>query len=335
MCIDLSAEPDLKGILADLALKTGEEVKLGKPVSGGKNNCAWQVTAGSKPLFLKYYGLQGKGGDGTRFYNEVNFFRLIQDDVNNVARLITSSEEKQYAAFSYYPSSAVESVDADTIMLAADFIANINAPRIQQKATQISQARGALTTVSAFINELQNRYQKMNNVTAKEDVDRRMLSFVNQQWLPLFEKYRQKVSGALRGQKLIRCISPSDFGFHNAFMAENLYFCDFEYAGWDSLEKLICDFFAQPRYEISLDMLSPFVARMTDESTRSQVEQRCKLLLPLTHLKWVLIFLNDFLPVEGERRAKSQMNYDVQEVKLLQLEKAQKRLFKLQTMRGS
>ena len=45
-----------------------------------------------------------------------------------------------------------------------------------------------------------------------------------------------------------RCLSPSDFGFHNAILANDgrLRFIDFEYAGWDDPSKLICDFFCQP-----------------------------------------------------------------------------------------
>ena len=45
-----------------------------------------------------------------------------------------------------------------------------------------------------------------------------------------------------------RCVSPSDFGFHNALREPSgrLRFIDFEYAGWDDPAKLVCDFFCQP-----------------------------------------------------------------------------------------
>src|SRR6185503_11886129 len=42
-------------------------------------------------------------------------------------------------------------------------------------------------------------------------------------------------------------LSPSDFGYHNAVLAddETVRFFDFEYAGWDDPAKLVCDFFNQ------------------------------------------------------------------------------------------
>jgi len=41
-----------------------------------------------------------------------------------------------------------------------------------------------------------------------------------------------------------RCISPSDFGFHNAIMTsdQHIRFLDFEYAGWDDPAKMVGDF---------------------------------------------------------------------------------------------
>ena len=44
-----------------------------------------------------------------------------------------------------------------------------------------------------------------------------------------------------------RCLSPSDFGFHNALaQGETVRFIDFEYAGWDDPAKTVCDFFHHP-----------------------------------------------------------------------------------------
>ena len=62
------------------------------------------------------------------------------------------------------------------------------------------------------------------------------------------------------------CISPSDFGFHNAIKtADGIKFIDFEYAGWDDPCKAVIDFSLQPRIPINsstfplLSAFSPFL----------------------------------------------------------------------------
>ena len=48
-------------------------------------------------------------------------------------------------------------------------------------------------------------------------------------------------------------LSPSDFGFHNILSHHNnLYYIDFEYAGWDDPYKLIADFILNPDYKIPI-----------------------------------------------------------------------------------
>ena len=53
-------------------------------------------------------------------------------------------------------------------------------------------------------------------------------------------------------ERMHRCLSPSDFGFHNALIdqRDNVRFCDFEYAGWDDPAKTVCDFFCQVEVEL-------------------------------------------------------------------------------------
>ena len=49
-----------------------------------------------------------------------------------------------------------------------------------------------------------------------------------------------------------RCLSPSDFGFHNAIRRASgeLCFIDFEYAGQDDPAKMACDFLCQPEVPV-------------------------------------------------------------------------------------
>jgi Phosphotransferase enzyme family len=100
------------------------------------------------------------------------------------------------------------------------------------------------------------------------------------------------------------CISPSDFGFHNALAdGDRLGFIDFEYAGRDDPAKLVCDFFCQPELPVPLAHMAGFTARlMAGLGLDRSHEARCRLLLDAYRVKWTCIILNDFLPLGAARR---------------------------------
>jgi hypothetical protein len=103
-----------------------------------------------------------------------------------------------------------------------------------------------------------------------------------------------------------RCVSPSDFGFHNALREPDgrLRFIDFEYAGWDDPAKLVCDFFCQPAVPAPPGAFDRFAAAVGRRSAEpAALVARTNLLLPVYRVKWVCIMLNEFLPVGGSRRA--------------------------------
>ena len=69
-----------------------------------------------------------------------------------------------------------------------------------------------------------------------------------------------------------RCVSPSDFGFHNVLLESNgrLRFIDFEYAGWDDPSKLICDFFCQPAVPAPASSFERFARALSPTDFRLQ-----------------------------------------------------------------
>jgi hypothetical protein len=121
-----------------------------------------------------------------------------------------------------------------------------------------------------------------------------------------------------------RCLSPSDFGYHNALLANDgrLRFIDFEYAGWDDPSKLICDFFCQPAVPAPIGAFERFAQAIAAELPNPELHiARSALLLPMYRVKWVCIMLNEFLPVGSKRRAFSSAA-ELEARKVTQLAKA-------------
>ncbi|MFL6244848.1 MAG: phosphotransferase [Thermoanaerobaculia bacterium] len=123
-----------------------------------------------------------------------------------------------------------------------------------------------------------------------------------------------------------RCISPSDFGFHNALREPdgNIRFIDFEYAGWDDPAKTAGDFFAQISVPVPQEFFDRFVQSiatvMPDPET---VVRRAHLLRAAYRVKWCCIAMNVFHSEHLARRTFADPSIDVGSLKAAQLAKAE------------
>jgi len=144
--------------------------------------------------------------------------------------------------------------------------------------------------------------------------------------------FRQGISGKEQFRNVSeikkeeRCLSPSDFGFHNTIEKKNgdLMFFDFEYAGWDDPAKTICDFFYQPRIPVPAEYEKWFVApieKLFDKS--GDLALRVSMLKRILGLKWCCIFLNEFTPIDSLRRTFSLGKENVEQNLYNQLQKAE------------
>ena len=128
-----------------------------------------------------------------------------------------------------------------------------------------------------------------------------------------------------------RCVSPSDFGFHNALIdGGSIYFCDFEYAGWDDSAKLVCDFFCQ----VALPVPERFFDRFAEAAIHAlklapSHRRRFDLLLPLYRIKWTSILLNEFTPEAAARRRFARDAIGMRDAEAEQLTKARAALERL------
>src|SRR5262249_36341374 len=125
-----------------------------------------------------------------------------------------------------------------------------------------------------------------------------------------------------------RCVSPSDFGFHNTLATPGgrLVFIDFEYAGWDDPAKAANDFFCQPAVPVDASLYDDFVARaMTYSANAAQLAVRARLMRPIFQMKWCCIMLNGFLPAAAQRRRFADPAFDAEGRKEAQLTLARDR----------
>ncbi len=319
-------------------------------VTGGKNNRGLKIRTAEQAYFLKQYFYD----DCRRFQRETDFMEVLQaQNVPCIAALLgkfNDTDQKggiqEAALFSALegalPSKAnvVEHEAAYTSQV-AQFIFNINRKAIRQQAAHILPARGGLGLASEFCREIERRLDTFNgleNIDLPESLQPlydALILWMQESFLPAFKRVEKSVLSHF-SQSLHtpfqRVLSPSDIGFHNTLQhpkSQQLSFFDFEYAGWDSAEKLVTDFFAQPRYPLDEKNMETFVKEAFPENLA--LLENARALLPLAHLKWALIYLNEFKTLDNERRrfATEYQQDDIlaeQNRKQQQFDKAQQRV---------
>jgi len=175
------------------------------------------------------------------------------------------------------------------------------------------------------------RLGQLLSIEPHSTIDSAALEFarrLREVWTPLDADIRQDtMSEAIDDGAQHRCISPSDFGFHNSMVttAGQVRFIDFEYAGWDDSAKTFGDFFAQLAVPVPIDYFDQFVLRCTNVLPEPAVAaRRARLMRPAYQVKWCCIALNVFLPVHLARRKFANPGLNENALKVGQIEKAER-----------
>ena len=110
-----------------------------------------------------------------------------------------------------------------------------------------------------------------------------------------------------------RCVSPSDFGFHNAIRtSKGVKFFDFEFAGLDDPVKAAVDFALQPRVPVRV-MESPLLLAMGQHGYKVN-RHRLEALGLILRLKWTAIILAILQPVRMTKLLANTISTDVKQL---------------------
>lgn len=301
--------------------------------AGGANNRVFRVEGISGKSFLIKEYFYTEGDLRNRFQTEKAFYHYAWEiaGVRMIPQPLLWDETHRLAAFEFIEESslrdrAIASAKIDT---AIDFIAQLNAYRFHAVAQALPPASEACFTMEQHFATVDSRLARLATMSVCDAHDQEAWEFLHKEILPAWaelQKQQANFSSTSRQIEPDRCISPSDFGFHNAKQRENEHwvFFDFEYAGWDDPAKLVCDFFCQPAQPVPMEFFSYFaeqIATHLGSQSVSNFSSRCQELLPVYRIKWCCILLNEFLTTESARRNFSG-NINSSERKHAQLQKS-------------
>lgn len=284
-----------------------------EPLSGGGNNRVFRVGAGVREAVLKVY-FQNPADKRDRFGAERAFYELLwRTGVRRTPEPLAWEESQRLGLISLVDGRKLQPAEVDQrfVEQALEFVLEANRARSDTATRDIPAASEACFSIAEHLAVVDRRVARLNTIATDSALDCEAAAFVQAELAPAWVAIRAKIEaqadsssgGALPAAA--RCISPSDFGFHNALLPADgrLRFFDFEYAGWDDPAKLVCDFFCQPQIP------APRAARrhFTEALQRGlgldeTFAQRAGLLFPAYQVKWCCIMLNEFLGGERARR---------------------------------
>lgn len=318
----------ISDLLLDAGISTVEMDVV--PVDGGGNNKVFAVHTQSGKYLVKIY-YSNPSDTRNRLKAEYSFLKYARKiGIECVPKPILSSSEKNMGLYEFVQGRKLTSPELvpQHISQAANFVRALN-ERLKKDDTLPTASEACFSIEQHFL-LINKRIKKLLSLPVIAEIDHQALLLVGKLDSVLKNLKDDIVArcGPISKQLDVadRCISPSDFGFHNALLRDNgeISFIDFEYAGWDDPAKMIGDFFSQPAIPVSLKYFDSFISEALSYSKNNyELAQRARLLLPLFQIKWCCIILNDFLPDAARRRHFANPNLEPLQRKRRQLEMAQ------------
>jgi hypothetical protein len=301
---------DILGLAARLLQRAGKPapVQIDR-LAGGRNNRVYRVGLdGGAQAVLKLYHADPRD-PRDRLGAEWGFLQYVwRRGVRNVPEPLAHDPAHHAGLYGFVAGRrlAPEEIDAGVVTQAADFIIAVNAaPRTEE----LAPGSEACFSVADHLAMVARRVARLAALDEEAPLAAEAATLVATRLSPLWDAVKGRIdeSGIARDAPIATaCVSPSDFGFHNALSdpAGRISFLDFEYAGRDDPAKLVCDFFCQPEVPVPLDYFEAFLAAIAGPLALSEDDlSRCRALMPAYRIKWVCIILNEFLAVGARRRA--------------------------------
>lgn len=275
-----------------------------KKLRGGINNQVYSFGGATKQWVIKGYPIS-KLGEYDRLHAELNFLRYAAEVAPGLTPSLTAFDfTHRCLIFDYVEGQLYtnnQPLPYDALKAAGNFFYCLNKNLSEAKSYNLPAASEGylritehLANISKRISEMHPRLLDIHFRSSATRIYSELRNQLNHLNLLIQEALGQdQVTDTLDRSQL--CVSPSDFGFHNALLTPNgPVFLDFEFAGWDDPCKASLDFMLQPR--IPTGVTGTYLLDLLSENHPSSFQRRCHYLEPILRLKWIAIILSILNP---------------------------------------
>jgi hypothetical protein len=328
------SEPEFTALLRQTGWNiTSEPQRIGNT----GNNRAYRVTADGREALVKHY-FRHPSDPRDRFAAERGFYEFLwQSGVRCIPEPMAWAPQLRLGLFEFIPGERPSEATPELVGQAASFFRAMNAHRNSNAGLVLPDASEACFSIRAHLSCVERRIARLLQLPDGRGVEGEAAILIRKQLTPAWRRIERLVLDRTPAEALEReilrpesCVSPSDFGFHNALLTLNgeVRFFDFEYAGWDDPAKTVCDFLHQPAVPVNQRLRQEFCSGFA-EFDHPDFRLRVETLLPVYAVKWCCIMLNEFLPHEQDRRAFSNPADDTAIRRRTQVEKVKEALARL------
>ena len=330
---DSSIEPAVTALLSKAGF--GHSDFQMQPLSASGNNRVFTVQSDSEKMALKWY-FNDAEDTRDRLGAEYAFLEHAwQMGIRCIPRPIAKESSENLALYEFVEGTKIDAsqVNKNLVQQAATFLTALNSSESRVAGSALSPASEACFSVADHFLMVDARLAKLDSMPVESAVEEQALELVkrmNDLWehtktdlLLGYESLGISLETVLSNED--RCLSPSDFGFHNALLRPDgsVCFIDFEYAGWDDPAKAVGDFFSHPGVAVPHTEFETFMAKVLKPFDHAEeMVKRVRLLEPIFQIKWCCIILNEFLPIAAKRRQFADPSTDTHSRKERQLLKA-------------
>jgi hypothetical protein len=312
-----------------------------RALAGGRNNRVFRVETRDDASFLLKLYYHHSSDPRDRLGQECAFLSYLQESRSDYApRLLATFRPAHAALLEFIEGTRLTTADVQEsdIDQAGEFFRQANAGNHTTAALALPNASEACFSIAEHLERTGCRVARLAALPAQDDIDADAARFVADEMTPLWLEVQASIKAqwpdaetrAATLPHAERCLSPSDFGYHNALREPSgrLRFVDFEYAGWDDPAKLICDFANQPDLPLPRALSHRFRDTVLSLSRNpALLQQRAEALEPLYQIKWACICLNIFLSTGRTRDHFTEGGVnDDRPRRLLQLQRAREML---------
>jgi hypothetical protein len=298
--------------------------------TGGNNRVVSVIAAGQRYIAKWYYHDAAQTRD--RLQSEFFFLQHAwRQGIRCIPQPLASDPAARVALYELVEGQHLrpEQLDAHKVRQAARFFAALNTESSRSAGRHLASASDACFSVAEHVSSVDRRIAKLSSIPADTPADREGAMFAGE-LAAGWAAARQRVLLETEDPQAVipdrwRCLSPSDFGFHNALLRPSgeICFLDFEYAGWDDPAKMIGDFFAHPGLPVALELFDAYAADACAPFADAGIlAERARRLEVIARVRWCCIILNEFLPDIARRRRFADPALDLEARKLQQVRKA-------------
>lgn len=303
--------------------------------AGGGNNRLYRVeTIEGRFYALKWY-TRPIGDQRDRLGTEWAALTFLHEHgVTKVPCPIKADSAGGFALYEWIDGRQPGGIGPAEIDAALSFAGELNALADASAAASLPMASEACLSLGDVLDQVARRYLRLAQVAPGEP---ELAEFLNDEFAPCRSRVEEVARRSLDTAgwawdrplaQSSRCLSPSDFGFHNALRRNDgsLVFLDFEYFGWDDPVKLVADFMQHPGMTLSRPLARRFADGAQALFGGEAFGQRLEIFYPLFALRWCLILLNEFLPERWQNRQFAGHPNDRRQAMRNQLDKARSHL---------